>query len=110
MDLLCSRLVCPDVGPKASADLSVVRQGEDLNTFTPLSVTIAPLDVWGLLGTLIQLPTLGRYCLQCVSALVTNQVSQWCNAYLDCSAWGQPPWSHDQWATLRVIIEMAEIG
>lgn len=31
---------------------------------------------------------------------------QRCNSYLDCSAWGPPPWSHDQWATLRVVLEL----
>jgi len=30
-----------------------------------------------------------------------------CNASLDCSAWGPPPFTADQWATLRVVIEMA---
>jgi len=31
-----------------------------------------------------------------------------CNRYLDCSAWGPPPWSKEQWQTLRVVLEMAE--
>ncbi len=30
-----------------------------------------------------------------------------CNRYLDCSAWGPPPWSNEQWQTLRVVLEMA---
>ncbi len=30
-----------------------------------------------------------------------------CNAMLDCSAWGPPPWSGEQWQTLRVVVEMA---
>ena len=30
-----------------------------------------------------------------------------CNRYLDCSAWGPPPWSKEQWQTLRVVLEMA---
>lgn len=29
------------------------------------------------------------------------------NAYLDCSCWGPPPWTADQWQTLRVVMEMA---
>ena len=33
-------------------------------------------------------------------------LAQRCNAYLDCSAWGPPPWSADQWQTLRVVLEM----
>ena len=33
-------------------------------------------------------------------------VAQRCNAYLDCSAWGPPPWSGEQWQTLRVVLEM----
>ena len=31
-------------------------------------------------------------------------------AFIDNSAWGPPPWSRDQWQTLRVVIEMAEEG
>jgi hypothetical protein len=30
-----------------------------------------------------------------------------CNAMLDCSAWGPPPWSGAQWQTLSVVVEMA---
>ena len=33
--------------------------------------------------------------------------AQRCNAYLDCSASGAPPWTADQWATLRVVLELA---
>jgi hypothetical protein len=29
-----------------------------------------------------------------------------CNAMLDWSAWGPPPWSGAQWQTLRVVLEM----
>ena len=29
------------------------------------------------------------------------------NAYLDCSAWGPPPWSAQQWATLAIVAEMS---
>ena len=32
--------------------------------------------------------------------------AQRCNSYLDCSAWGPPPWTPDQWQTLRVVLEM----
>jgi hypothetical protein len=31
-----------------------------------------------------------------------------CNSYLDLSAWGAPPFTADQWATLRVIIDLME--
>jgi len=30
-----------------------------------------------------------------------------CNSYLDLECWGPPPWSADQWVTLRVVMEMA---
>ena len=30
-----------------------------------------------------------------------------CNRYLDCSAWGAPPWSQEQWQTLRVTLELS---
>jgi hypothetical protein len=30
-----------------------------------------------------------------------------CNRYLDCGTWGPPPWSKEQWQTLRVVLEMA---
>ena len=30
------------------------------------------------------------------------------NAYLDCSAWGPPPWPPDRWATLAMVISLAE--
>ena len=33
--------------------------------------------------------------------------AQKANSYLDCSAWGAPPWTADQWATLRVVMEVA---
>ena len=28
------------------------------------------------------------------------------NGYLDCSRWGPPPWTADQWQTLRVVMEI----
>lgn len=31
--------------------------------------------------------------------------AQRANASLDCKAWGPPPWSAEQWQTLRVVIE-----
>ena len=31
-----------------------------------------------------------------------------CNSYLDLESWGPPPWSADQWVTLRNVIEMAD--
>lgn len=30
-----------------------------------------------------------------------------CNRYLDCGAWGSPPYTADQWQTLRVVLELA---
>jgi len=33
--------------------------------------------------------------------------AQRANSYLDCSAWGPPPWTADQWQTLLVLIELA---
>ena len=30
-----------------------------------------------------------------------------CNRYLDCKAWGAPPWTRDQWQTLRVVLDLA---
>lgn len=33
--------------------------------------------------------------------------AQRCNVFLECSAWGPPPLSHDQRATIRVVIELA---
>jgi len=32
--------------------------------------------------------------------------AQRCNSYLDCSAWGPPPWTADQWQTIRVVLEL----
>ena len=34
-------------------------------------------------------------------------IAERANAYLDCSAWGPPPFSADQWQTLQVVMEMA---
>ena len=33
--------------------------------------------------------------------------AQRCNGFLDLECWGPPPWSADQWITLRVVMEMA---
>ena len=33
--------------------------------------------------------------------------AQRCNGFLDLECWGPPPWSADQWITLRNVIEMA---
>ena len=33
--------------------------------------------------------------------------AQRCNSYLECAAWGGPPFTADQWATLRVVLELA---
>ena len=32
--------------------------------------------------------------------------AQRCNSYLDLSTWGAPPFTADQWATLRVVLEL----
>ena len=29
-------------------------------------------------------------------------------AFIDNTAWGPPPWTRDQWVTLRFVIELAE--
>jgi len=34
--------------------------------------------------------------------------AQRCNRYLDCSAWGPPPWTADRWQTLRVVMELSD--
>jgi len=31
-----------------------------------------------------------------------------CNRYLDCGTWGPPPWSQEQWQTLRVVLSLTE--
>lgn len=36
-----------------------------------------------------------------------EEIAERANAYLDCSAWGPPPWTADQWQTLKVILELA---
>lgn len=35
-------------------------------------------------------------------------IAQQANAYLDCGAWGPPPWPADRWATLAMVISLAE--
>jgi len=40
-------------------------------------------------------------------ASALERVAERCNSYLDCSAWGPPPWTADQWQTLRVVMELA---
>ena len=35
-----------------------------------------------------------------------EEVADRANACLDCSAWGPPPFTADQWATLRVVLEL----
>ena len=37
----------------------------------------------------------------------SDRWAQRCNGYLDLECWGPPPWSADQWVTLRVVMEMA---
>lgn len=36
-----------------------------------------------------------------------QQVAPVANEFLDCSAWGPPPWSADRWVTLCHVLEMA---
>jgi hypothetical protein len=36
------------------------------------------------------------------------EISTAANAMLDCNAWGPPPWPADQWATLAVVLELAQ--
>jgi len=36
-----------------------------------------------------------------------QRIAEAANGYLDCSAWGPPPWPADRWSTLRVVIELA---
>jgi hypothetical protein len=35
-------------------------------------------------------------------------ISETANWMLDCSAWGPPPWPADRWATLAMVISLAE--
>ena len=39
-----------------------------------------------------------------------SRVAELANGYIDPTAWSGPPWSADQWSTLRVIIELALEG
>jgi excisionase family DNA binding protein len=35
-------------------------------------------------------------------------ISERANEMLDCAAWGPPPWPADRWATLAMVISLAE--
>lgn len=35
-------------------------------------------------------------------------IAEVANGHLDCSAWGPPPWPSDRWATLAMVISLAE--
>jgi hypothetical protein len=35
------------------------------------------------------------------------EVAPRCNAYLDATCWGPPPWSPEQWATLQMLLTLA---
>jgi hypothetical protein len=37
-----------------------------------------------------------------------ERVAELANAGLDCSAWGPPPWPADRWATLAMVLSLAE--
>ena len=37
-----------------------------------------------------------------------SAIAELANASLDCASWGPPPWTGDQWSTLRVVLELAE--
>ena len=53
-----------------------------VNSATPVPSAAPALDWWG-------------------------DVASSCNRYLDVDCWGPPPWTADQWQTLRVVMEMA---
>jgi len=48
LNLLCTRVVSPDISPEPSANLSVVSQCDVLNTFSPLSDGAFPMHQLGL--------------------------------------------------------------
>jgi hypothetical protein len=37
-----------------------------------------------------------------------EEISEAANSMVDCKAWGPPPWAADQWATLAVVLELAQ--
>ena len=37
-----------------------------------------------------------------------QRIAQLANAGLDCAAWGPPPWPADRWATLAMVLSLAE--
>ncbi len=57
-----------------------------------LAAALAPIDRWA-----DELP-----------APDWQRIAKLANASLDCSAWGPPPWPADRWATLQVVLELAQ--
>lgn len=57
---------------------------------------------------------LGAYTDRVMAGLDAMPTPDWeaiatvANGYLDCSAWGPPPWPADRWSTLRVVLELAQ--
>jgi hypothetical protein len=41
-------------------------------------------------------------------AATAEAMAECCNSMLDCSAWGPPPWSADQWVTLAMALALAQ--
>jgi hypothetical protein len=37
-----------------------------------------------------------------------SDIASWANALIDVAAWGPPPWSGEQWATLDLLIDQAD--
>lgn len=37
-----------------------------------------------------------------------ERIAEAANAFLDCGAWGPPPWPAGRWATLAMVISLAE--
>ena len=65
---------------------------------------------WGSSQRVADMPERGRAALRRgagVDGPDWVSIAQQANAYLDCDAWGPPPWPADRWATLRVVIELA---
>jgi hypothetical protein len=39
-----------------------------------------------------------------------ERIAELANASLDCASWGPPPWAPEQWATLSMVLSLAEEG
>lgn len=55
-----------------------------------LAAAMAPITAW------------------CDAQKELEEIAERANSYLDCSVWGPPPWTPDQWQTLRVVLELTE--